>query len=160
MCISHTLNNVGARIEFSLSASFMTPWLELVGGHHPHRGAQALECMTVHPTRAPGHSNFKWYATAEIQFVLADHFHKLEAFLDHLDDLSYDDATRRKLHGIILDVPGKAAMLARALASRYERHSAANKNFLRAGGPSAGDYPCLRSCSGTPSIRRRFEKRS
>ena len=70
MCIAHTLNNVGERINFPVLKEFMTPWLELVGGSHPHKGAQSLWKKAVHPQVVPGYSPVRWYATAEIQFVI------------------------------------------------------------------------------------------
>lgn len=100
MCIAHTLNNVGGRINFAELAEFMTPWLELVGGRHPHRGAQALWRRAVHPTPVPGYSHVRWYANAEIQFVLAEHYNKLPSLLDELDRLKYGDATRAKLRSV------------------------------------------------------------
>lgn len=87
LCISHTLNNVGARLTFDVLESFMTPWLELVGGRNPHRGAQALWRSTVHPQKVPGYSKVRWYAAAEIQFVIAENFQELPDFLARLDEL-------------------------------------------------------------------------
>lgn len=101
LCIAHTLNNVGARIQFYVLSEFMTPWLELVGGRHPHRGAQALWRAAVHPATAPGFSNTRWYSLAEIQFVLARHYDKLAPFMDKLNELKYGDATRQKMNNIL-----------------------------------------------------------
>lgn len=100
MCICHTINNAGARVSLSLVDQFMTPWLDLVGGRSPHRGAQSLWKEMVAPTRVPGFSNVRWYAKAEIMFVLATHFDKLSDFLDELDEYDYGDATRRKMRDI------------------------------------------------------------
>lgn len=79
----------------------MTPWLELVGGRNPHRGAQALWRSAVHPQSVPGYSTTRWYAGAEIQFVLAENCHRLPSFLAKLDEYKYGDATRQKLHNVI-----------------------------------------------------------
>lgn len=103
MCIAHTLNNVGSRIHFDVVHEFMTPWLELVGGRSPHRGAQALWRATVRPTQVPGFSNVRWHSKAEIEFVLAEHFDRLHPFLARLDELGYGDATRQKMNDILND---------------------------------------------------------
>lgn len=81
----------------------MTPWLELVGGTNPHEGARALWRSTV-GQRVPGFSNTRWYSKAEIQFVLAEHFHKLQPFLSELDARGYGEAARQKLHAILDDL--------------------------------------------------------
>lgn len=101
MCISHTLNNVGNRISFDVLEEFMLPWLELVGGRNPHRGAQSLWRAKVAPQKVPGFSNVRWYCKAEIQFVLAENFEKLQQFLLELDARGYGEATRQKLHDIL-----------------------------------------------------------
>lgn len=101
LCISHTLNNVGARIEFDVLKDFMTPWLELVGGRQPHCGAKALWRSAVHPTLVPGYSKVRWHSLAEIEFVLAENFDKLPGFLDSLNQRHYGEATREKLNGIM-----------------------------------------------------------
>lgn len=119
LCISHTLNNVGSRIEFDTLQRFMTPWLELVGGRNPHRGAQALWRTKVHPQKVPGYSAVRWYASAEIQFVLAANFDKLVPFLQELDELQYGDATRKKLHDI-LDDPAERDRLRLQLAAMLD----------------------------------------
>lgn len=103
LCISHTLNNVGERIDFDVLDAFMTPWLELVGGSNPHRGAQVLWKATVAPMSVPGYSNVRWFCKAEIQFVLAANFDKIKPFLQQLDEHAYGDATRKKLHAIMED---------------------------------------------------------
>lgn len=100
LCISHTLNNVGSRIDFELLSRFMTPWLELVGGRNPHRGARALWRAAVSPEQVPGYSAVRWHAAAEIQFVMARNFEKLDGFLQSLDEHGYGDATRKRLHEI------------------------------------------------------------
>lgn len=98
LCISHTLNNVGSRIDFELLSRFMTPWLELVGGRNPHRGARALWRSAVSPEQVPGYSAVRWHALAEIQFVLARNFDKIAGFFQSLDEHGYGDATRKRLH--------------------------------------------------------------
>lgn len=116
LCISHTLNNVGSRIHFDVLSSFMTPWLELVGGRNPHRGAQSLWRQTVAPRSVPGYSQVRWHSLAEIQFVLAEEFDKLASFLTNLDTLGYGEATRAKLH-TILDDPHTCRTLKLQLAA-------------------------------------------
>lgn len=116
LCMSHTLNNVGGKLSFPVLQEFFTPWLELVGGRHPHFGAQALWKQAVHPQRVPGYSKVRWFASAEIQFVLADHFDKLKPFVDRLTELDYGDATRKKLASIV-DNQVKAHQLALQLAA-------------------------------------------
>ena len=101
LCIAHTLNNVGGRFDFQVLSEFFSPWLELVGGRHPHRGAQALWRTAVAPQKVPGYSATRWYAAAEIQFVLADNFQELEPLLKKLEEHSYGDATRKKLAAIL-----------------------------------------------------------
>lgn len=100
LCMCHTLNNAGAHIVLPTLNEWMTPWLELVGGSDPHRGAQTLWKDTVAPATVPGYSKTRWYAKAEIQFVLAEQFDKLGEFLDELDELEYGDASRKKLRAI------------------------------------------------------------
>lgn len=132
LCISHTLNNVGARLSFDVTESFMTPWLELVGGRNPHRGAQALWRSTVHPQSVPGYSKVRWYAAAEIQFVIAENFHQLPDFLAKLDELDYGDATRRKLHAII-DDPATCQTLQLQLAAMLDLRSIVKATYALEG---------------------------
>lgn len=104
--------NVGGQIDLPTLAAFMTPWLELVGGRHPHMGARDLWRDAVAPQRVPGFSNTRWYAKAEIQFVLAENFEKLPGFLRQLDEFNYGEATRRKLQSFFDD--GEAALQLKA----------------------------------------------
>lgn len=103
LCISHTLNNVGSRITFDVLSEFMTPWLELVGGRNPHRGAQALWRAAVAPQAVPGYSKVRWHSLAEIQVVLAENFDKLRPFVAQLDERGIGDATRKKLQDVLDD---------------------------------------------------------
>lgn len=119
MCISHTLNNVGSRISFDVLEEFMGPWLELVGGRNPHRGAQSLWRAKVAPQKVPGFSNVRWFCKAEIQFVLAENFEKLQPFLLELDARGYGDATRQKLHDI-LDADARRHRLKLQLAAMLD----------------------------------------
>lgn len=119
MCIAHTLNNVGSHINFDTLSQFMTPWLELIGGRHPHRGAQGLWRTAVSPQQVPGFSNVRWYSTAEIQFVMAENYDKIKPLLDQLDLYKYGDATRRKLRDVI-DSPAKAKSLKLQLAAMLD----------------------------------------
>lgn len=100
MCICHTLNNCGGHLSLPALDSWMTPWLELVGGRNPHSGAMSLWKDTVAPTVVPGFSNVRWYSKAEISFVLAEHFDKIGDFLDEIDELGYGEATRKSLRQI------------------------------------------------------------
>lgn len=122
LCICHTLNNTGSQLDLPVLAAFMTPWLDLVGGRHPHAGARELWRETVAPQRVPGFSNTRWFSKAEIQFVLAENFNKLPTFLRRLDEYGYGDATRQKLH-TILEAPETASKLKFQLAAMLDiRH--------------------------------------
>lgn len=100
LCISHTLNNAGDHFNLDVLPQWTTPWLELVGGRDPHRGAQSLWKETVAPMKVPGYSKTRWYSKAEIWFVLAQNFHSIKDFLDEMDDLQYGDATRKRMREI------------------------------------------------------------
>lgn len=91
LCISHTLNNVGSRIKFGVLSEFMTPWLELVGGRNPHRGAQALWRAAVAPQVVPGYSKVRWHSLAEIQIMLAENFDKIAPFVAQLEERGETD---------------------------------------------------------------------
>lgn len=100
MCICHTINNAGHHLELPLLNEWMTPWLDLIGGRNPHQGAKNLWKHTVEPMSVPGFSNVRWYAKAEICYVIAKNFDKLPEFLDSLDELGYGEATRNKLRNL------------------------------------------------------------
>lgn len=119
LCICHTCNNVGERLAFDVLSAFMTPWLELVGGRDAHAGARSLWRAAVAPQTVPGFSNVRWYSKAEIQFVLAENFHKIQPFLQDLDAHKYGDATRKKLHSFF-DDPAQAKMLRLQLAAMLD----------------------------------------
>lgn len=76
LCITHTHNNVGSRINFDVLREVMTPWLKLVGGSNPHQGANkglvAGCCSSAGPRI--GYSSTWWYSLAEIQFFIAENF--------------------------------------------------------------------------------------
>lgn len=110
LCVSHTLNNCGKRLQLEVVEQFITPWLDLVGGRDPHRGAQALWKLTVHPQVVHGFSNVRWHAKAEILFVIAENFGRLQSFMKQLDERGYGEATRAKLHAIV-DDPGQCRQL-------------------------------------------------
>lgn len=116
MCISHTLNNVGSRIKFDVLSEFMTPWLELVGGRNPHRGAQAMWKAAVAPQVVPGYSKVRWHSLAEIQIVLAENFDQLDPFVAQLNARGWGDATRKKLTELLADRTS-CATLKRQLAA-------------------------------------------
>ena len=59
MCICHTLCHVGEHFELPTLVQFRTPWLELVGGRDPHRGAQNLWKQMVAPAKVPGYSKVR-----------------------------------------------------------------------------------------------------
>lgn len=122
LCVCHTLNNTGSQLDLQVLAGFMTPWLELVGGRHPHAGARNLWKETVAPQRVPGFSNTRWFAKAEIQFVLAENYGQLPAFLKRLDEYGYGEATRQKLHQFV-EAPETASLLKYQLAAMLDvRH--------------------------------------
>lgn len=101
LCICHTLCHVGEHFAFEVLDSFMTPWLELVGGRNPHAGAKSLWKSRVAPAKVPSYSNVRWYAKAEIIFVIGEAgTRRLREFLDDLDGYGYGDATRVKLRKI------------------------------------------------------------
>lgn len=112
LCICHTLNNAGGQIELPTLTSFMTPWLDLVGGRHPHIGARDLWRDAVAPQVVPGFSNTRWYAKAEIQFVMAENFQKIPGFLRRLDEFGYGDSTRKKMQSFFDD--GETALQLKA----------------------------------------------
>lgn len=101
LCICHTLCHVGENFALTTLDSFMTPWLELVGGRNAHLGAKSLWKSRVAPAKVPGFSNVRWYAKAEIIFVIGEAgTRRLRDFLDDLDEFGYGDATRSKLRKI------------------------------------------------------------
>ena len=101
LCIAHTLCHVGERFELPTLKEFKTPWLELAGGRDPHRGAQLLWKSTVAPATVPGYSKVRWYAWAEILFVIAEAgMDRLGEFITTCEQRDYGDATRRSLRSI------------------------------------------------------------
>mmetsp|Transcript_3786 Transcript_3786/g.11791 ORF Transcript_3786/g.11791 Transcript_3786/m.11791 type:complete len:205 (+) Transcript_3786:279-893(+) len=101
LCICHTLCHVGERFQLPTLEEFMTPWLELVGGHGAHHSAKQLWKETVAPATVPGYSNVHWYAKAEIIFVIAEAgTRRLRDFLQECERRDYGDATRRKMISI------------------------------------------------------------
>ena len=101
LCICHTLCHVGERFELPTLKEFMTPWLELVGGRDPHRGAQSLWKETMAPTPIPGFSKVRWYSKAEIIFVIAEAgMKRLGDFIIELETRDYGDASRAKLREV------------------------------------------------------------
>ena len=102
LCISHTLCHVGEHFVFSVLDAFMTPWLILVGGRDPHHGAKALWKETVAPATVPGFSHIRWYAKAEIIFVIAEAgLPRLRGFLTECETRDYGDVTRKKMVEIL-----------------------------------------------------------
>ena len=98
LCICHTLCHVGARFELTVLDKFMTPWLELVGGRSPHAGAKMLWKESVSPAVVPGYSNVRWYAKAEIIFVIGEAgTRRLRDFLVELENRDYGEATTDKM---------------------------------------------------------------
>lgn len=65
--------------------------------------ARDLWRSLIAPQTVPGFSNVRWYAKAEIQFMLAENFEKLPAFLRELDERQYGEASQQKLHTFIDD---------------------------------------------------------
>lgn len=101
MCISHTLSNAGKHFEFPTLDKFKTPWLELVGGRDPHAGAKKLWKETVAPQAVPGYSKVRWWAWAEITFVVAEAgMKRLGDFISECEKRDYGDATRKSLRSI------------------------------------------------------------
>ena len=101
LCFCHTLCHVGERFLLEVLTEWKTPWLELVGGRDPHRGAQALWKVTVAPAPVPGYSKVRWYAWAEILFVIAEAgMNRLGDFITECEARDYGDATQKKLRSI------------------------------------------------------------
>lgn len=94
MCICHTVCHVGAHFILPTLAQFMAPWLLLVGGRNPHRGAQAAWKRLVAPQVVPGFSNVRWHCKAEIQYVIAENgMVKVEELLKMCFDNGWGDST-------------------------------------------------------------------
>ena len=101
MCISHTLSNCGKHMQLATLDRFKTPWLELVGGRGAHAGAKKLWKETVKPQEVPGYSNVRWWAWAEITFVIAEAgMQRLGDFITECEQRDYGDATRKALRNI------------------------------------------------------------
>eukprot|EP00966_Prymnesium_polylepis_P014334 331084-Prymnesium_polylepis.1 len=101
LCVCHTLCHVGEHFELPTLKEFKTPWLELVGGRDPHRGAQALWKETVAPASVPGYSKVRWYSWAEILFVIAEAgMNRLGNFITECENREYGDATTKTLRNI------------------------------------------------------------
>ena len=101
LCICHTLCHVGEHFELPTLKEFKTPWLELVGGRDPHRGAQALWKETVAPASVPGYSKVRWYSWAEILFVIAEAgINQLGSFITKCEERDFGDATTKSLRHI------------------------------------------------------------
>ena len=101
LCICHTLCHVGEHFELPTLKEFKTPWLELVGGRDPHRGAQILWKETVAPASVPGYSKVRWHSWAEILFVIAEAgMDRLGSFISTCEARDYGDATRKSLRAI------------------------------------------------------------
>ena len=110
LCFSHTLCHVGEHFELATLVEFKTPWLELAGGRNPHHGAKALWKRLVE-VPVPGYSHVRWWAWAEILFVIAEAGMKLLGdFISTSEEREYGDATTRKLRAIY-DEKGDALRL-------------------------------------------------
>ena len=106
MCISHTLSNCGKRIQLDTLDKFKTPWLELVGGRSPHAGAKKLWKEMVAPAAVPGYSQVRWWAWAEITFVIAEAGMRiLGDFISKCEERDYGDATQKALREIYDNEP-------------------------------------------------------
>lgn len=101
MCFSHTFGNGGKRINLPTLAKFKTPWLELAGGRDPVPGAKALWKQTVAPAEVQGYSHVRWWAWAEITFVIAEAgMRRLGDFISTCEQREYGDATTKVLRAI------------------------------------------------------------
>ena len=119
LCICHTLCHVGDNFDLPALSEWMTPWLELVGGRGAHAGAKLLWKETVAPMEVPGFSNVRWYSKAEIEFVQARNWSKLNPFVAKIQELKYGDATTAKLSAILHN-PAKRAKLRLELAAMLD----------------------------------------
>ena len=100
LCGCHTLCIVGVHFDLPTLAEFKTPWLELAGGRNPHHGAKALWKAMVEVS-VPGYSNVRWYAWAEITFVIAEAGMKmLGDFITACEEREYGAASTSKLRTI------------------------------------------------------------
>ena len=117
LCFCHTLCHVGERFVLEVLTEWKTPWLELVGGRDPHRGAQSLWKQMVAPAAVPGYSKVRWHSWAEILFVLAEAgMKRLGEIITECESREYGDATQKKLRFIYDQQPDElrlqlAAML-------------------------------------------------
>ena len=101
MCVSHTISNSGKRIKLLTIDKFRTPWLELAGGRDPVPGAKAAWIRIVAPAEVPGYSKVRWWAWAEIIFVIAEAgMRRLGDFITTCEDREFGDATTAALHDI------------------------------------------------------------
>lgn len=103
LCISHTISNAGDHIIMPTLLEFTTPWLELVGGRDPHQGAKNLWKSMVAPQTVPGYSQVRWWSKAEIWFVMAENFSRLQPFVRLLLDRAIGDATTTKMANLLRD---------------------------------------------------------
>ena len=100
LCFAHTLCNVGKHFQLATLDEFKTPWLQLAGGRDPHKGAQALWKVLVGGS-VPGYSAVRWYAWAEITFVIAEAgMRVLRNFIETCEDRDYGDESTKKLRSI------------------------------------------------------------
>ena len=105
LCFCHTLCHVGEHFELPTLKEFKTPWLELVGGRDPHRGAKALWKEMVQVT-VPGYSKVRWYSWAEILFVIAEAgMNLLGNFISKCEERDYGDAMQTRLRNIYNQQP-------------------------------------------------------
>ena len=108
---------------------FKTPWLQLAGGRDPHKGAQALWKVLVGGS-VPGYSAVRWYAWAEITFVIAEAgMRVLRNFIETCEDRDYGDESTKKLRSIYDNKSDKlrlelAAMLDVLIDLAHEVHHA------------------------------------
>ena len=155
LCFCHTLCHVGEHFELPTLAEWKTPWLELVGGRDPHKGAQSLwkEMIGV---PVPGYSKVRWYSWAEILFVIAEAGMPLVGdFINTLDARDYGDATRKRLRNIFENKSDAlqlelAAMLdmRKLVSTTYELEVWAENSLLRGSYEHMHmyDVPCTHMC--------------
>ena len=134
LCMCHTLSNMGLRLDFETISSFMTPWLDLVGGQHPHMSAKAMWRAAVHPTRVPVSATPGGTRKPKSSSCwVSENVDKLNKFLKDLDAKEFGKATRQKLHAI-LDQPDQAQHLELALVAMLDLRNLVRYTYELEGG--------------------------
>lgn len=122
MCVAHTLNNAGSRLNFPTLGPFSNAWVTLMNSH----GARALWAAEI--GRSPRrYSSVRWHALAEMHFEVATHFSRLDNLVQKCQENNLAPASVQQIvdvissrrHALKLEL---AAMLdmKRLVAATYE----------------------------------------